>query len=345
MNFVIKIWFQISDVSYVFIMKNIKKIAVLTSGGDAPGMNAALRAIVRTASYHNMMVLGVYNGYEGLIDADFVEMDSSFVSNIIQRGGTILRSARSNRFHDLKYHEKAFQNLQAQQVDALIVIGGDGSFRGLNEFCSHFEISGIGIPGTIDNDLIGTDFTIGYDTAINTVVEAVDKIRDTAYSHNRIFFVEVMGRDAGLIALRAGIAAGAEGVLIPETVTTFDDLVYDLIMNRRQNKKSGIIIVSEGDELGGAVEVARKVAERLPEYEFRVTILGHIQRGGAPSCMDRVRASMMGHHSVTALIEGHNREMIGIMNNKISFTPLENAVKHHQKVPQNMVDMIKILAI
>jgi len=325
-------------------MNKIQRIAVLTSGGDAPGMNAALRAIVRTAAYHNIETIGVYNGYEGLIDNNFILMGTSFVSNIIQRGGTILRSARSQRFFEKGYQEKAFRHLKDANIDGLIVIGGDGSFRGLNEFCNHFPILGIGIPGTIDNDMIGTDYTIGYDTAINTVVDAVDKIRDTAYSHNRIFFVEVMGRDAGLIALRAGIAVGAEGVLIPETVTTLDDLTYDLITNRRMNKSSGIIIVSEGDELGGAVEVAKKIQERLPDFEFRVTILGHIQRGGAPSCMDRVRASTMGHHSVLRLIDGHNKEMVGIINNKVSFTPLENAVKHHQKVPQHLVDMIRILA-
>jgi 6-phosphofructokinase 1 len=326
-------------------MNPLRIIAVMTSGGDAPGMNAALRAIVRTAAYHNIETIGIYNGYEGLIDKDFVAMETTFVSNIIQRGGTILRSARSKRFREEKWQKKAFQNLKDEDIDALIVIGGDGSFRGLNEFCSRFPVNGIGIPGTIDNDMVGTDFTIGYDTAINTVVEAVDKIRDTAYSHNRLFFVEVMGRDAGLIALRSGIAVGAEEVLIPETVTTVDDLVYDLITNRRMNKTSGIIIVAEGDELGGAVEVAKKVQERLPDYEFRVTILGHIQRGGAPSCMDRVRASIMGHHAVLALMEGHSREMVGIINNNVCFTSLEKAVKHHHEVPGHMVEMIKILAI
>jgi 6-phosphofructokinase 1 len=326
-------------------MKNITKIAVLTSGGDAPGMNAALRAIVRTAAYHNIEVVGVYNGYEGLIDKNFVAMETSFVSNIIQKGGTILRSARCMRFYEESYREKAYRNLESEGINGLIVIGGDGSFRGLNQFCTEHPVTGIGIPGTIDNDMIGTDFTIGYDTAINTVVEAVDKIRDTAYSHNRIFFVEVMGRDAGLIALRSGIAVGAEEVLIPETVTTLDDLAYDLITNRRMNKTSGIIIVAEGDELGGAVEVAKKVQERLPDYEFRVTILGHIQRGGAPSCMDRVRASMMGYHSVLGMLEGHNREMVGIINNKITYTPLEKAVKHHHEIPKYMMEMIRILAI
>ncbi len=326
-------------------MKKLSKIAVLTSGGDAPGMNAALRAIVRTAAYHNVETYGVYEGYEGLIDKKFVLMDTSFVSNIIQRGGTILRSARSKRFFEKHYQENAYKNLLAEDIGGLVVIGGDGSFRGLNEFCKDFPVKGIGIPGTIDNDMIGTDFTIGYDTAINTVVDAVDKIRDTAYSHNRLFFVEVMGRDAGLIALRSGIAVGAEEVLMPETITTLDDLVYELITNRRMNKTSGIIIVSEGDELGGAVEVAKKVQERLPDYEFRVTILGHIQRGGAPTCMDRVRASTMGYHSVLALLEGRNSEMVGIINNQVCFTPLEKAAKHHQEIPKHLLEMIKILAI
>lgn len=326
-------------------MNTIHNIAVLTSGGDAPGMNAALRAIVRTAAYHNIKTIGAYNGYEGLINGDFIEMGTASVSNIIQRGGTILRSARSKRFMEESHQKRAYQNLKIAGVDGLIVIGGDGSFRGLQEFCTRFPIQGIGIPGTIDNDMIGTDFTLGYDTAINTVVDAVDKIRDTAYSHNRIFFVEVMGRDAGLIALRAGIASGAEEVLMPETKTTLDDLAYDLITNRRMNKSSGIIIVAEGDELGGAIEVAKKVQQRLPDYEFRVTILGHIQRGGSPSCMDRVRASIMGYHSVLALKEGRNKEMVGIVNNNVTFTPLSNAVKHHHEVPQHMVDMIRVLAI
>jgi len=326
-------------------MKSINKIAILTSGGDAPGMNAALRAVVRTAAYHNIETIGVYNGYEGLIDKDFVTMDTSFVSHIIQRGGTLLRSTRSKRFREEAYMKRAFKNLESENVDGLIVIGGDGSFRGLNQFCTAHPIIGIGIPGTIDNDMIGTDFTIGYDTAINTVVEAVDKIRDTAYSHNRVFFVEVMGRDAGLIALRSGIAVGAEEVLIPETLTTFDDLAYDLITNRRMNKTSGIIIVAEGDELGGAVKVAQKMEERLPDYEFRVTILGHIQRGGAPTCMDRVRASIKGYHAVLGMIDGHNLDMVGIVNNKVVFTPLEKAVKHHHEIPKDMEEMIRILAI
>jgi len=326
-------------------MTTIKKIAVLTSGGDAPGMNAALRAIVRTSAYYNIQTLGIYNGYEGMINKEFVNLETHSVSNIIQKGGTILKSARSKRFREEKYQNQAFRNLKEENVDGLIVIGGDGSFRGLNEFCTKFPFQGIGIPGTIDNDIEGTDFTIGYDTAINTVVEAVDKLRDTAYSHNRVFFVEVMGRDAGLIALRSGIAVGAELILIPEEVTTYDDVAYEFMNNRRMNKQSGIVIVAEGDELGGAIQVSEKMKERFPDYEFRVSILGHIQRGGAPTCMDRVRASQMGYHAVKGMIEGHNKEMVGIKNNQIIYTPLEKATKYLKSVPESLTEMNKILAI
>lgn len=326
-------------------MKEIKKIAILTSGGDAPGMNAALRAIVRTASYYSIKTVGVFNGYEGLINKEFEILETHSVSNIIQKGGTILKSARSTGFFEKKYQKQAYNNLVGEEIDALIVIGGDGSFRGLNEFCKNFPIKGIGIPGTIDNDIVGTDFTIGYDTAINTVVEAVDKIRDTAYSHNRIFLVEVMGRDAGLLALRSGIAVGAELILIPEVVITYDDIFYEFLTNRRMNKQSGIILIAEGDELGGAFEVSEKFKEKFPNIEFRVTILGHIQRGGAPTCMDRVRASQMGFHAVKAIISGQNKVMVGIIDNKIAFTKLDKATKYLKNIPEDLIEMTKILPI
>ncbi|HOU82614.1 MAG TPA: 6-phosphofructokinase, partial [Bacteroidales bacterium] len=281
----------------------MKNIGILTSGGDAPGMNAAIRAVVRTAIYNGRNIYGVYEGYHGLIDDNMFEMHASDVSNIIQRGGTILRSARSKRFFEKEYRQIAHENLLRRNIDSLVLIGGDGTFKGACEFKNEFpDIQVIGIPGTIDNDLYGTDYTIGFDTACNTVVEAVDKIRDTASSHSRIFFVEVMGRDAGYIALYTGIANGAEEILIPETKTNINDLV-DNIQNRwRSNKKSSIIIVAEGEELGGAVKVSEMVKEKLPDYEIRYTVLGHIQRGGNPTLRDRLNASRMGYNAVKSIM-------------------------------------------
>ncbi|HQE78269.1 MAG TPA: 6-phosphofructokinase, partial [Bacteroidales bacterium] len=293
----------------------MKNIGILTSGGDAPGMNAAIRAVVRTAIYNGRNIYGVYEGYHGLIDDNMFEMHASDVSNIIQRGGTILRSARSKRFFEKEYRQIAHENLLRRNIDSLVLIGGDGTFKGACEFKNEFpDIQVIGIPGTIDNDLYGTDYTIGFDTACNTVVEAVDKIRDTASSHSRIFFVEVMGRDAGYIALYTGIANGAEEILIPETKTNINDLV-DNIQNRwRSNKKSSIIIVAEGEELGGAVKVSEMVKEKLPDYEIRYTVLGHIQRGGNPTLRDRLNASRMGYNAVKSIMTGDDKIMIGIMN-------------------------------
>jgi 6-phosphofructokinase 1 len=298
-------------------MKEIKSIGVLTSGGDAPGMNAAIRAVVRTARYHDINVFGIYRGYEGLIDGEILPMDNLSVAKIIQRGGTILQSARSPRFRTEEGMALAWENLKKNQIDALVVIGGDGTFRGAEELSERFDVKVIGVPGTIDNDLYGSDYTIGYDTAINTVVEAVDKIRDTAGSHNRLFFIEVMGRDAGFIALRSGIATGAEEILIPETTTNIDSLIEKLRYHRRASKTSGIIIVAEGDEGGGAFEVARKVNEKFSGYSTRVTILGHVQRGGSPSCMDRVLASTLGFEAVNALLNNHSRVMVGQVNKKL----------------------------
>lgn len=324
----------------------MKNIGILTSGGDAPGMNAAIRAVVRTAIYNGRNVYGIYEGYHGLIEDYIFEMHASDVSNIIQRGGTILRSARSKRFFEKEFRHISHENLIKRDIDSLVLIGGDGTFRGACEFKKEFpDIQVIGIPGTIDNDLYGTDYTIGFDTACNTVVEAVDKIRDTASSHSRIFFIEVMGRDAGYIALYTGIANGAEEILIPETKTNIDDLA-DNIQNRwRSNKKSSIIIVAEGDELGGAVKVSEMVKEKLPDYEIRYTVLGHIQRGGNPTLRDRLNASRMGYNAVKSIITGDDKIMIGIMNERIVKIPLERAVKNFKGVDKDLIEMMYILAI
>lgn len=324
----------------------MKNIGILTSGGDAPGMNAAIRAVVRTAIYNGRNVYGIYEGYHGLIEDNIFEMHASDVSNIIQRGGTILRSARSKRFFEKEYRQIAHENLLRRNIGSLVLIGGDGTFKGACEFKNEFpDIQVIGIPGTIDNDLYGTDYTIGFDTACNTVVEAVDKIRDTASSHSRIFFVEVMGRDAGYIALYTGIANGAEEILIPETKTNINDLV-DNIQNRwRSNKKSSIIIVAEGEELGGAVKVSEMVKEKLPDYEIRYTVLGHIQRGGNPTLRDRLNASRMGYNAVKSIMTGDDKIMIGIMNEHIVKIPLERAVKNFKGVDKDLIEMMYILAI
>jgi len=324
----------------------MKNIGILTSGGDAPGMNAAIRAVVRTAIFNGRNVYGIYEGYHGLIENNMFEMSASDVSNIIQRGGTILRSARSKRFLEKEYRQIAHENLLKRDIDSLVLIGGDGTFKGACEFKNEFpDIQVIGIPGTIDNDLYGTDYTIGFDTACNTVVEAVDKIRDTASSHSRIFFVEVMGRDAGYIALYTGIANGAEEILIPETKTNMDDLV-DNIQNRwRSNKKSSIIIVAEGEELGGAVKISEIVKEKLPDYEIRYTVLGHIQRGGNPTLRDRLNASRMGYNAVKSIMTGDDKIMIGIMNERIVKIPLERAVKNFKGVDKDLLEMMYVLAI
>jgi 6-phosphofructokinase 1 len=322
----------------------MKKIAVFTSGGDSPGMNACIRAVVRTAVYHKMEVIGIMHGYDGVMKNEFIPMDAKSVANIIQRGGTILKTARSNEFMTLQGRQKAMENLTKAGIEGIVAIGGDGTFRGALEFSKICSIPVIGCPGTIDNDLIGTDFTIGYDTAINTVVEAVDKIRDTAESHDRLFFVEVMGRDAGLIALRAGIGVGAESILLPETKTDVEDLIKRL-EGGRKNKNSKIIIVAEGDEAGGAFIIAEQVKKRLPDYETRVTVLGHIQRGGNPSAMDRVNSSRMGFAAVEALLQGKKGVMIGIVNNTIEYTPFENAVKHIQELNPDLMRMVNILSL
>lgn len=326
-------------------MQQIKRIGVLTSGGDSPGMNAAIRAVVRTGIYLNLEVYGIYKGYQGLIQGLMEPMHSRSVSNIIQRGGTILKTARSEEFRTYEGRKKAYENLVKNGIDALVVIGGDGTFTGAKIFDSEFDFPIVGLPGTIDNDLFGTDYTIGFDTAVNTVVEAVDKIRDTASSHDRLFIIEVMGRDAGFIALRSGIATGAEQILIPESVTYVDELINKLRNDWSKNKTSGIIIVAEGDDFGGAFDVARVINEKFPEYETRVSILGHIQRGGSPSAFDRVLASGLGHSAVIALKEGKRGVMAGSINRKIVFTPFEQSIKHHQEINMEMVRMAEILSI
>lgn len=321
----------------------MKSIAVFTSGGDSPGMNACLRAVVRTGVASGLNVFGIRYGYEGMIDGDIFRMDARSVANIIHRGGTILKTARSPRFLTLEGREKAKANLEKLGIEGVVVIGGDGSFRGALEFSKICDIPFVGCPGTIDNDLKGTDFTIGYDTAINTVVEAVDKIRDTAESHNRVFIVEVMGRDAGLIALYSGIGVGAEGIMIPETKNDMEAVLARLEKSR-SDKHSKIIIVAEGDEAGGAFKVGEKVKEVFPQLDVRITVLGHIQRGGSPSCMERVNASRMGYAAVKALQEGQRHVMVGIVDKKIVYTPFAEATKQQQDPDPELLKMVELLA-
>jgi len=324
--------------------KKVTKIGVLTSGGDSPGMNAAIRAVVRTGLYYNLEVFGITRGYMGMIDDDIVPMHSRSVANIIQRGGTILKSARCKEFYEFEGRQKAYENLKKHGIDGLVVIGGDGSFKGAQKFSTEFDIPCIGLPGTIDKDMAGTDFTIGFDTAVNTAVEAIDKIRDTADAHDRLFIIEVMGRDSGYIALHSGIATGAENILIPEAKTNMDELIASLEDKQRRKKLVNLIVVAEGDEFGGANEVAKVVRQRLPDMDTRVCILGHIQRGGSPSCIDRLVASRMGYASVESLIEGRYNVMVGIVNNKLHYTPLDLAVKAKQKIDKEWLKIVKILA-
>jgi len=321
----------------------MKKIGIITSGGDSPGMNACIRAVVRTAVHNNMEVLGFYKGYEGVIDNKFNVLDTTSVSGIIQRGGTILKTARSERFRSEEGVKTAAENLRKNGVEGMVIIGGDGSFKGAIELSKHIPIPIVGCAGTIDNDLVGTDFTIGYDTAINTVIDALDKIRDTAESHDREFVVEVMGRDAGLIALRTAIASGAEALLVPELKNDTDALISKM-KNWRSTKSSKIIVVAEGDQSGGAFKVADIIKNNCPEFDIRVSVLGHIQRGGNPTCMERVNASIIGFNAVKALINGHKNQMIGIIDKKISFTPFANAVKHIQHLNKDLEDLIEVLS-
>lgn len=309
-------------------MTQIKRLAVLTSGGDAPGMNACIRSVVRSARALDMEVYGIMRGYQGMIEDEFKPMTSRSVSNIIQRGGTILKTARSKDFMTDFGMDKAYQHLQQHQVDGIVAIGGDGTFRGAEAFLTKYpDIKIVGIPGTIDNDLAGTDFTLGFDTAVNTVIECIDKIKDTAASHDRCFFIEVMGRDSGCIALWAGVAGGAEAILLPEVDTNLDELVAKLEYGAHHKKSSSIVIVAEGEKNGGALNVARQVKERLVDYETKVTVLGHIQRGGSPTAFDRVLAAQFGARAVDVLLAGNSGVMVGIRENKISLTPFSQAVR------------------
>lgn len=322
----------------------MKKIAVFTSGGDAPGMNACVRAVVRTALHEGIEVMGIMKGYAGMIDNLFIPLQSNAVSNIIQKGGTILQTARSEAFRTKKGRAIAYQNLKNLGIEGVVAIGGDGTFAGASVFMEEFDIPFIGIPGTIDNDLYGTDYTIGFDTAINIAMEAIDRIKDTAHAHDRLFFVEVMGRDAGFIALRSGIATGAEAVLVPESKTDINDLIQMLKSNYQQKKSSSIVVVAEGDDAGNAFEIAKQVKSQFDGYEIRVTVLGHTQRGGSPTCNDRVLASQLGISAVKSLQKGEKGVMVGQIHKDIVLTPFDKAIKYHQRINPTMLEMVSILS-
>jgi 6-phosphofructokinase 1 len=327
------------------MLKMIKKIGVLTSGGDSPGMNAAIRSVVRTCAYHGIGCVGIYRGYQGMIEGDFKEMGPRSVNNIVNKGGTILKSARSKDFLTKEGRLQAYNHLIKAGVEALVVIGGDGSFTGAEVFHTEFNFPVMGIPGTIDNDIFGTSHTLGYDTALNTVVECIDKIRDTASSHNRLFFVEVMGRDAGHIALNAGIGAGAEEILIPEEDLGLERLLESLQKSKASGKSSSIVVVSEGDRMGKNVfELKDYIESHLPEYEIRVSVLGHMQRGGAPSCFDRVLASRLGVKAVESLLEGKSSYMVGINRDEVTLTPLEQAIKGHYPIDFELLRVSEIMS-
>ncbi len=325
--------------------KEINNIGVFTSGGDAPGMNAAIRAVVRTSIFYNKKIFGIYRGYEGMIENDIVELDARSVGNIIQRGGTILKSARSDEFRTKEGRKRAYDNLVSRGIDGLVAIGGDGTFTGLHTFHQEFGMPVICIPGTIDNDLPGTDFTIGYDTATNTVVEAMDKIRDTALSHNRLFFIEVMGRDSGYIAINGGIAGGAAAIIIPEEQMTIDELVARLDKGGENKKSSSLVVVAEGGKSGSVMELANEVNKRFPYYDTKVTILGHLQRGGSPTYFDRVLASKMGVYAVEGLIAGKTDVMVGIMNNVTVYNDFKTIMAKNHDIEPEALRISKILSI
>ncbi len=322
----------------------IRKIGVLTSGGDSPGMNAAIRAVVRTAIYHQMEVFGIRRGYQGLIEGDIFQMQTTDVSNIIQRGGTILKTARSKDFTTDAGRKTAFENLQKHGIEALVLIGGDGTFRGAVEFFKHYSIPAIGVPGTIDRDLAGTDTTIGFDTAVTTAVEAIDKIRDTAEAHDRMFIVEVMGRDAGYIALHSGIACGAEDILIPEIATNPEQVLNRIAFDNRRKKLVNILVVAEGDDFGNAEKFRQIITDRFPHMDVRSCILGHIQRGGSPTPNDRILASRLGYAAVNALKEGKTQLMVGVINGNIHFTPFDDVGKLHGHIRKDMIEMAYVLS-
>jgi 6-phosphofructokinase 1 len=323
----------------------MKKIAIFTSGGDSPGMNANIRAVVRTALHYGIGAVGIRNGYEGMIDGDMYDMAARDVSNIIQSGGTILGTARSERFMTKEGRNLAYQNLKKYDIDGVVACGGNGTFTGAKVFMEEYpDIKIVGTPGTIDNDLYGSDYTIGYDTAVNTATNAIDNIKDTANAHGRLFFVEVMGRDAGFIALRAAIASGAEAVLVPETFTDLDALIKMLNTNYQNKKRASVVVVAEGDDAGDAFEVLQQIKPKLLSKDIRVTVLGHIQRGGRPTVMDRVLGSRLGLEAVRALMDGKKGVMVGQISGEISYTPFEVAIKHNQTINTTLLEMVEILA-
>jgi 6-phosphofructokinase 1 len=323
----------------------MKRIAVFTSGGDSPGMNACIRAVVRTAVFRGVEVFGIYRGYNGMINGRMIKMESPSVSNIVQKGGTILKSARSVEFLTREGRQKAFEQLQAHGIEGLVAIGGNGTFTGANIFYEEFGIPTVGAPGTIDNDLYGTDYTIGYDTAVNTALDAIDKIRDTADSHERVFFIEVMGRDSGYIAMPCAIGGGAEIVMIPETVNTTQNVIDSLRNGWERHKTSSIIIVAEGDLEGNATELAAKVKSVIPDMDARVTIIGHVQRGGAPTAADRLLASRMGIAAVEGLLAGEINKMVGVVNSNIVFTPFIDTISKKKQIADDFIRMVNILSI
>ncbi|MEN8732446.1 MAG: 6-phosphofructokinase [Bacteroidia bacterium] len=323
----------------------MKRIGVYTSGGDAPGMNAAVRAVVRTAVYHGLSVKGIKRGYEGMIHDDIIDLDRQSVANIIQRGGTFLKTARSKDFMTPEGRKKAYDNLHKNGIDALVCIGGNGSYTGAKIFNEEYGIPCIGLPGTIDNDLYGTDYTIGYDTAINTALDSIDRIRDTAHSHERVFIVEVMGRDSGFIALDVAIAGGAEGALIPEDISDWDKVIKHFNRPGKRKKSFSIIVVAEGDEQGGALILEKRLTELYPDLKIRSTILGHVQRGGSPSARDRILASRLGSEAVKALIEGKTSVTVGIIGDEVSYTPFDLAINGKKSVNPAMIELAEILAI
>ncbi len=326
-------------------MEKINCVGILTSGGDAPGMNAAIRAVTRSAIFNGLQVKGIYRGYKGLITGEIKEFKTENVSNIIQQGGTILKTARCEEFLTPEGRKIAYETMQREGIDALVIIGGDGSLTGARIFAQEYDVPCIGLPGTIDNDLYGTDTTIGYDTALNTILDAVDKIRDTASSHERLFFVEVMGRDAGFLALNGAIAGGAEAAIIPEFSTEFDQLEEFIKNGFRKSKNSSIVLVAESKHTGGAMHYAERVKNEYPEYDVRVSILGHVQRGGRPTSHDRIIASRMGVASIEALMEGQRNIMVGIENNKIVYVPFAKAVKKNKPIDEELLTILKELSI
>lgn len=323
----------------------MKTIGVYTSGGDAPGMNACIRSVVRTAIYHGLKVKGIQRGYAGMIGGEIINLDRKSVANIIQRGGTFLKTARSDEFRSPEGRKTAYEQIKKHGIDALVCIGGDGSYTGAGLFYEEFGVPCVGLPGTIDNDLYGTDYTIGYDTAVNTALDAIDRIRDTAHSHERVFIVEVMGRDAGFIALDVAIAGGAEAALIPEDLNDMDVLTQQFSRQDKRKKSFSIVVVAEGDEQGGALVLEKKLNELYPHLKIRSTILGHVQRGGSPSARDRVLASRLGAAAIDALLEGKTAVCVGIVNDKVAYTPFSEAIGKHKAISPQLIELAKILAI